>query len=548
MKLAGNNLSSIKKRSAIFNPWQAGSGLIALLVLLPLVFVARSLFFESSSAWQILLKNGLIYDYLIATGVMVVGVSILSSTIGVLLAWFVTMYQFPGKTFFTVALIFPLAIPSYISAYTYSFLTDNASLLLNAIDDLYWARKLEFIHTYLVAIFVLSLCLYPYIYVATRVAFADISTNYLENSRLLGHGLWSSFRHLVLPLARPAILGGVILVNMEVINDYGTMQYFGIPTLTSGIFLMWSNFGDLNAAVKLSAITLLVVLGLILIERKCRGKACFHNHRSHRHSPGTQVTTPISCFLALLFCSLLLTLAFIIPVSRLLLWASYSWKKFDWSYFAKLVFNSLSVAFVSSLIILIISLFLNYAVRVYPSFLSKSSLKVSLLGYCLPGAVITVSILVTSTSLDNWLMQSNFWPNLILTGTFSSLIMAYVLRYLAISIQPIEAGFKRIHTHLDEASSLLGASKLKSFFLIHLPLLKYSILGSVILLTIDILKELPITLNLSPFNFETLATATYGLAQGEERIAESAIPALLLIFIASCAIIYLRHLILKTSR
>lgn len=528
--------------------------MLAAFVAIPLAFILKTVFSDAGDGWEIV-SELLLKDYIFNTLLMLGLVGISTVLLGVVAAWVVSIYEFPGKQFFAVALMFPLAIPTYVAAYGYSFLLETGNPLLFWIREQFGPEAMSYadtVRTYTIASFVLTVALYPYVYVAARTSFADFSHSYLESSRSLGRGLWSSFLRIALPLARPAIVGGTSLVVMEVLNEYGAMQYFGISTMTTGIFLLWSNMGDLESAVRLAGIMLLIVFSLILIERSLRGRRKYHAARTSKGRGESVQTGTLAKVLCVSFCSLIFLTTFLIPVGHLLRLATKGIHKTDLDESFSLVAGSLGVAGMTACIILGASLFLAYATRLYPSLIMRFFSRVALLGYALPGAVIAVAILVTSGVADSWLRKASeqygWSPDLLFTGTMSALLIAYTVRFLAVGLQPVEAGMKRINPHIDEASASLGRSRLQSFFRLHLPLLRYPALGALIVLFVDLMKELPLTLILRPFGFNTLATRTYGLMQGEERLAEGAVPALILIGVGLISVVLLRRLILRQPR
>lgn len=527
--------------------WGTGAFCVAALVALPLWFIIQSLFQPATEGWE-LVSEFLLRDYIVNTLIMIASVGVLTTIVGVSCAWMVTAHDFPGRAILTVALMFPLAIPTYVAAYGYGFLIDMGTPLLVWVRESYGPENMALvdrIRTYTVAAFVLSSTLFPYVYIGARISFADCSQVYLESSRLLGRSTFQTFLRVGLPLARPGIIGGVTLVLMEVLNEYGAMQYFGINTFTTGIFLLWSNMEDLPSAVRLSAIMLLVVFGLILLERITRGRRQSMNQRGSRklapplHTPRR---TQMFCWAT---CTTVFLLTFIVPVVSLARMAAAGWTKVELTPLLAPVLQSIGIAGLTATLILACAFFLAYATRLLPNVFVRSCSRIALLGYALPGAVIAVAILVTSGRIDAFFADSFSRSSLLLTGTTGALVLAYLIRFLAVGLQPIEAGMKGIDHHLDEASATLGRGRIQTFFRVHMPMMTYPALGALMMLFIDLNKELPLTLILRPFGLETLATKTYGLIQAEERLAEGAVPALLLIAVGLIGVMLLRRLILK---
>ncbi len=528
-----------------------GAVLIALLVVTPLATVAGTLLKPPGEGWE-LVADLLLGDYVRGTLVMLSGVGLLTLLIGVPSAWAVTVWRFPGRRFFELALLFPMAMPTYVAAYAYGFLKDDLrDPLLIALRDRWGAGAMadaNLVFNHALAIFVLSIALYPYVYIAARVAFSGISAAYIENSRLLGHGLWYSLFHVGVPLARPAIIGGLTLVLLEVLNEYGAMQYFGINTFTTGIFLAWTNMGDADSAARLAGTAMLIVLALIVAERALRGRSRFHAHRAERAIQPCPPRSPAGALLLPVACGGLFALAFVVPLLALLKMATIGLAKIEVADTLGLVGDSLLVALGSGLCILAAALCLAYAARIFPTPTMRVLTKVSMLGYAVPGAVVAVAILATATAaagpLRAWFGFDGL-AKILFTTTPAGLMLAYMIRFLTPALAPVEAGMTRISKSMDEASLLLGRSVWGGFFRIHLPLLRLPVLGALIVLFVDILKELPLTMVLRPFNFETLATQTYGLVQAEERLAEGSVPAVILVLSGLVGVVILNRLITR---
>ena len=529
--------------------WWVGALLIALVVATPLGVVATSIFSAPGEGWE-LVSELLLADYVKGTLIMVAGVGAITLALGVGAAWTVTVWQFPGRQFFSMALMLPMAIPTYVAAYGYSFAKfEIRDPLMLWVRDTWGAAAMSeatAVFNHGLAIFVLSITLYPYVFIAARVGFAEISGAYIENSRLLGRGLWRSLFSVGLPLARPAIIGGLMLALLEVINEYGAMTHYGIETLTTGIFVSWTDLGDIDSAIRIAGVAMLVVLGLILIERALRGRAKFHAHRGAQRNLAEPTKTRAGAAGAMLACSALLFFAFALPVWKLIGLASHGWADAGLAALLKPLAGSLGVALVAGLAILTAALFLAYAARIFPTATMRLLTKVCMLGYAVPGAVVAIAMLVAVAALAGVLRE---WfgigslTHLLFTATPAGLAVAYAVRFMTPAFAPVEAGMARVSHSMDEASRLLGRSTWGTFFRVHLPLLRLPLLGALDVLFVDILKELPLTLVLRPPNIETLATQTYSLIQKEERIAEGALPALILILSGVVGVTILHRLI-----
>jgi iron(III) transport system permease protein len=394
------------------------------------------------------------------------------------------------------------------------------------------------------AIFILSISLFPYVYVICRASFMRQSSTLQEAALLLGSNRLRVFTQIALPMARPALAGGLALVGMEVLNDYGTVKYFGVDTFTSGIFRAWFSFGDINTAIYLSAILTVIVLVLIWLENIQRGSR-------HWSSNGGSTKPVIRIrpkrrsrqWLFTALCLKVLLISFILPLSQLFYWVSLTWRNVVDSEFVILIFRSFSLAIGSAVSIAAISIFLLYAIRLSPLRWTKHIARTASLGYAIPGAVIAVGIMIPMMGLDrmlNWTVSNQF--GMILSGTLFILVVAYIVRFMAVGYNAIDAGFQKTGASVNEVARSLGASPLRTLWEIDLPLIKNSIAGAVLLAFVDILKELPLTLILRPFNFNTLATKAFDMATNE-MIAESANASLVVVLTGVIPIILLNSMI-----
>lgn len=532
--------------------WWLAATTIAIVLFSPLTVILSSFFETPGEGWD-LISEHLLFEYISGTLIMIVGVGITVLFLGVGSAWIITVWDFPFKRFFSLALMMPMAIPTYVMAFAYSFVKyDIRDPFMLLIKERWGASVMSHsteVFNYGLAILILSFALYPYVYVAARVGFSEISGAYIENSRLLGRGLFRSVFSVGLPLARPAIVGGLLLALLEVMNEYGAMTFYGIETLTTGIFVSWTDLGDKDSAIRLAAIAMVFVLLIIVLERLLRGRAKFHAHRSSGNNLSTPTRTTFGALTAFFCCLLLFLFSFALPISNLIINAFRGWGK---SNVSNLVQGPLVDSFLVSSIgcvgIVAAALVLSYASRLFPSFFMKTLTKLCMLGYAVPGAVVAISILIYFSGMGNFISEYfgfSSLTSLIFTLTPAGLIIAYFVRFMTPALAPIEAGMTRINVNMDEASSMLGRSSWGSFFNIHLPLLRFPLLGAMIVLFVDILKELPLTLVLRPPNIETLATTSYGLIQKEERIVDGSFPALVLVLTGTLGVLALHLLIRK---
>lgn len=521
---------------ARFSGWNLTLAVVSLLFSIPLWVVFGSLLLPSAEVWAHLIDT-VLFDYIHNSLLLLLGVAALSLALGVVPAWLVTMYRFPLSRCLEWALLLPLAIPAYIIAYTYTGLLDAAGPLQTALRELtgwqyrdYWFPEVRSLGG---AIVMLALVLYPYIYLLARAAFIEQSVCVLEVARTLGCNGRAAFVRVALPLARPAIMVGLSLVIMEALADYGTVQYFGVSALTSGIFRTWFGLGDSLAAAQLSALLLLFVALFLYLEKRSRRRARFY-HTSSRYSRlPEQRLRGARAGLAAGACLAPLLFGFVLPACCLIGWSMEGRAALDRSYY-RLLFNSLSLAFITACCAAAIALGMAYGVRNNPHARgNRFIVRFVSLGYAIPGTVIAVGVLIPFAWFDNTLdafLSARFGVNsgLIISGTLFMLVFAYLIRFLAISIQTVEAGLGKIKPVMDEVAKTAGQGPGAIIRRIHMPMMRGSLLTALLLVFVDVLKELPATLILRPFNYNTLAVRTYELAN-EERLADAAVPALAIV-------------------
>ena len=531
-------------------PWTLGTFAIVALVLLPVASVLLGIFGESSDTWRHLAST-VLADYLGNSAILALGVGVLTLVMGVGTAWLVATCEFPGRRVLETGLILPLAMPTYIVAYTYAEVLAHTGPVQGALQLFLDPTTTAAIRTGLMslpgAVFVLSLVLYPYVYLITRASFLKQSGGILETSRILGKTGWGSFHQVALPMARPAVVAGVTLVLMEVLNEYGAVKYFGVSTFTTGIFRAWFSLGDTPSAIRLSACLLAFVFLLILAERVQRGRARF-DYGSSRFRPVAPFRLRgARAWLATAACAIPVLLGFVVPVAQLLAWATEVAPQALDRRFLVLAMNSFGLALVSALLAVAAALVIVYSVRLSPTPLLRLAARASSLGYSIPGAVIAVGVMVPFIWLDRRILEflapiTGSPVGLLLTGTVAALVFAYVVRFLAVALNPLDSGFERICGNLDETSRSLGSPPLRTLRRVNIPLLKGTLLSAGLLVFVDVLKELPLTLILRPFDFDTLATRAFQLAM-DEQVAESALPALLIVLVGLIPVILINRLI-----
>jgi iron(III) transport system permease protein len=528
---------------------------VGLVLLAPLVILGGA-FSGGSETWDHLATH-LLGTYLSNSTLLVVGVGGATLLIGLPTAWLVATCTFPGHRVLAWALVLPLAIPTYIMAFTYAELLAHAGPV-----QLFLQRgpvapeTTALLRTGLMSLpgagLMMTLVLYPYVYLISRTSFQKQSGGILESARMLGKGPWMTFFRVALPLARPGVVAGLTLVTMEVLNEYGAVKYFGVSTFTTGIFRAWFSLGDGPAAIRLSAALLLLVLLLILLERRQRGRARFDPGSSRYRPPARVPLHGWKAAAAVFVCSLPVVLGFVIPVLQLGAWTFQVRQEALDPRFVRLVLHSFSLASAAALATVVAALLIVYAVRLSPTPLLRFGARVSSLGYSIPGAVIAVGLLIPFLWLDRQLLgvgSALFGVSgmgLLLTGTVGALLFAYVVRFLAVAINPVDSGFERICGKLDETSRSLGASPLRTLLRVDLPLLRGTMAAAALLVFVDVMKELPLTLILRPFDFDTLATRAFQLAS-DEQVARSALPALLIIMVGLLPVILLSRLIARES-
>lgn len=521
---------------------------------MPVVVVLAHVFVPSGDIWQHL-STTVLPDYIRNSLLLMLGVAVGTLLIGVTAAWLTTMCQFPGRSIFEWALLLPMAMPAYIIAYTYTGMLDFAGPVQITLRGWfgwqygdYWFPQIRSLNG---AVAMLTLVLYPYVYLLSRAAFLNQSICVLDVSRTLGNGPWKTFWRVALPLARPAIIAGLSLALMETLADYGTVQFFGVSTFTTGIFRTWFGMGSAAAAAQLAAGLMVFVFALILVERYSRRKARYH-HTSRRHQDLRRFPlTGSRAFLAFIFCLFILGLGFLLPALQLLSWTIHVADTVFDAEFIRLLVNSLSLAASAAVLALILAIVMAYAQRLYPGKLVSGAVSVAGMGYAVPGAVIAVGVMIPFAWFDNSIddlarSHFNYSTGLLLSGTLVAVTFAYLTRFLAVSLQTVDSGLTRITHSMDEAGRSFGFRPLQILRQIHIPMLSASLMTALLLVFVDVLKELPATLILRPFNFNTLAVKAYELAS-DERLAEAA-PAALAIVIAGIIPVILLSKTITRSR
>ena len=529
--------------------------LVALVVALPVLTVFGFIFKPASGVWQHLAATGLA-DYVVNSLLLMIGVGVGTLLLGVSAAWVSATCEFPGRRWLEWALLLPMAIPAYIVAYTYTGLLDFSgpvqSLLRESFGWGYGDYWFPNIRSLAGAVVMLSLVLYPYVYLLARAAFLEQSVCVLEVSRTLGASPMRTFLRVALPMARPAIIAGLLLVLMETLADYGTVQYFGVSTFTTGIFRTWFGLGDPAAAAQLSALLMGFVFVLILLEHRSRRAARYHDSGARVRSLPRHQLAGWRMAVGLAVCIVPLLFGFLLPAGQLLAWSVRTAGKMLDADFLRIVTNSLALAGSAALVTLVMGLFMAYGKRLHGNVWVSGAVRTAGMGYAIPGTVIAIGVMIPFAWLDNhidaWMRaQFDFSTGLLLSGTLVALLFAYMVRFLAVALQTIEAGLARIRPGMDDAARSLGFGPMHVLRKVHVPMLRGSLLTAMLLVFVDVLKELPATLVLRPFNFNTLAVRTYELAT-DERLADAASASLAIVLVGIIPVILLSRSLSQTRR
>jgi iron(III) transport system permease protein len=532
--------------------WSAFSLLIALLVAVPVIVVFANVFVPGDGIWAHLVST-VLGDYILNTVWLMVGVGVSTLVTGVATAWLVTMCRFPGRRIFEWALLLPMAVPAYAIAYTYTGLLDFAGPVQTILRDTFGLTRADYwfpeVRSVGGAIMMMGLVLYPYVYLITRAAFLEQSVCVLEISRTLGQGPWRAFFRVALPLARPAIVTGLSLALMETLSDFGTVQFFAVDTFTTGIFRTWFGLGEPSAAAQLAAILMGFVLTVVVLERLSRGRARFH-HTTTKYRPLPRY--PLrkwEAALAFVICFAPVFFGFLLPGGLLLQWSVETADEMINAGFFVLVGNSMWIAAVSAVLAVGLALVLAYGLRLRPGKLSLATTRLAGMGYAVPGAVIAVGVLLPFSWIDNtidaWMRQTfDVSTGLILSGTFIALIFAYMVRFLAVSLNTVEASLDKVTRNLDRAARSLGKGPGATLLKVHAPIMGGSLLTAGMLVFVDVMKELPATLIMRPFNFNTLAVRAFELA-ADERLHEAASAALGIVIAGIIPVIVLSRAIAR---
>ncbi len=544
------------------SPLVVFSTLIGLLVALPVLSVGANLFAGDTGATWSHLAATVLPEYIVNSLLLSLGVGLGVAVVGVATAWLTSMTEFPGRRVFDWALLLPLAMPAYVMAYVYTDLLQFVGPVQTTLRETFGWRRGDYwfpeIRSLGGATLMFICVLYPYVYLLARTAFLERGSGTFEAARSLGLSSWQAFYRVSLPLARPAVVAGVALVLMETLADYGTVAYFSVPTFTTGIYRAWFALGDRVAAAQLAGALLTFVLCLMALERISRGQARFHE--TGRRRGERRLLCGWQAWAASAVCLAPLLLGFLLPGVLLLgLAVGEGDSEFGLRY-GVLARNSLLVAGISAVLAVLLAVLLAYGLRLaqaqhgaqgvaWGALLARAANRMVGLGYAVPGSVIAVGVLIPVTRLDHWLAAvwldvSGQSTGLLLTGGVAALIYAYLARFLAIALHTVESGLLRVTPSMDAAAKSLGCAPLEALRRVHLPLLRGSLFTAGILVFVDVMKELPATLVMRPFNFDTLATQTFTLAS-DERLAEASTAALAIVAVGLVPVFLLARQLAK---
>jgi len=532
------------------NIWYISSFLISLIVAIPIATVFTS-FFDATSNYSSIIKDTFLYNYIYDSAFLLMGVLFLTFIIGVGCAYLVSFYKFPGVNFFKWTLILSFAVPAYIYAYSLTAFFENYgtaySILKNIFGEGDYNAIIPKFDGMFGAIISISFSLFGYVYVLTRASFHYQSQNLIELGKNLGFSKKKSFFKIILPSARPAIVAGLSLVAMETLSDFGSVSFFGVSTLTTGIYNAWISFDDLTLANRLSFYLLIFILGIFILENLSRKKAKYHSPSKGGFKSKSLITlNNFQSILAFSFCLIIFFVSFLFPVLQMLYWTIIFPKHFFDLNIIELFLNTLQLVFLSCCVLISLAFISNYGNRVSKSKLLELLTTFSVSGYAIPGIILAVAFITFISWFDNNIVMF-FEINTIKSifiGSILGLVIVYFIRFYSLACNGIKSGYLKINYSIDESSYLLGYSKFKTFTNIHIPYLKNSILLIGVLIAIEIIKELPITLIMRPFNFETFATTAYIFAS-QDLLEAAAAPSLFLIIIASIFILVTSRYILK---
>ena len=534
------------------NIWLLLSLLISIFVCIPILTVFIS-FFENTSNYYEILKETFLIEYILNSLILLLSVLLFTFIIGTGTAYLVSFYKFPGSNFFKWALILSFAVPPYIYAYSLTAFFENYgtafTILKNLFGESNYNQHIPKFDGMFGAIISISFSLFAYVYILARASFLYQSQNLIELGKNLGFSKFKSFYKIILPSARPAIVAGLSLVAMETLAEFGAVDFFSINTLTTGIYNSWITFDDLAFANRISFFLLLFIFSLFIIENLSRRKAKYHFNSKGGFKQKEKIKlSRDKSILAFIFCFFVFFMSFLFPLSQMLYWTiKFPENLFDLE-IMELLLNTLYLVILSSFVLIVFSLISNYGNRVSKNNTLNILSTLSISGYAIPGVILAIAFITFIAWFDESIVKSLgfFSIKKIFIGSILGLVLVYFVRFYSLAFNGIKSGYEKINISVDESAYLLGFSKRKTFMNIHVPFLRNSLLFIIILISLEIVRELPITLILRPFNFETFATTAY-ISASEDLLEAAAVPSLFLILIASFFIIITSKYILRET-
>ena len=532
------------------NFWFLSSLLISIIVAIPIITVFSSFFEDTSNYYQIL-KDTFLFEYIFNSFTLLVCVLVLTFIFGTSTAYLVSFYKFPLSNFFKWALILSFAVPPYIYAYSLTAFFENYGTLYSILKNLFgpgnYNQYIPKFDGLFGAVLSLSFSLFAYVYILARASFLYQSQNLIDLGRSLGFSKLKSFYYLILPAARPAIVTGLSLVAMETLAEFGAVDFFSINTLTTGIYNSWITFDDLAFSNRISFFLLIFIFAIFILENLSRKKARYHSNTKGGFKQKEKIQlSGAKAFYAIFICLIIFFLSFLFPLGQMLYWTI----KFPENFFdlniLTLTLNTIYLVFLSSLVLILFSLISNYGNRVSKNKILNILSTLSISGYAIPGVILALAFITFIAWFDENIVQALGFLSIkkIFIGSIIGLVLVYFVRFYSLAFNGIKSGYEKINISVDESSYLLGYSKQKTFMNIHVPYLRNSLLFVVILISLEIIRELPITLILRPFNFETFATTAY-ISASEDLLEAAAAPSLFLILIATAFIMLTSKYILR---
>ena len=535
-----------------FNIWFLSSLLVSIFVSIPILTVFAGFFEDTSNYYQIL-KDTFLFEYISNSFILLVFVLILTFLIGTTSAYLVSFYKFPLSNFFKWALILSFAVPPYIYAYSLTAFFENYgtafTILKNLFGDANYNENIPKFDGMFGAILSISFSLYAYVFILARASFLYQPQNLIDLGKNLGFSSLKSFYKVILPAARPAIVAGLSLVAMETLAEFGAVDFFSINTLTTGIYNSWITFDDLAFANRISSFLLLFIFSLFIIENLSRKKAKYHfNARGGFKQKEKIKLYGGKSLLAFCFCFFIFFMSFLFPLFQMLYWTLKFPENLYSLQIVELLINTIYLVSLSSLVLIVFSLISNYGNRVSKNTSLNILSTLSISGYAIPGVILAVAFITFIAWFDDSIIQSLGFTSIkkVFIGSILGLVLVYFIRFYSLAFNGIKSGYEKINISVDESAYLLGYSKVKTFMNIHVPFLRNSLLFIIILISLEIIRELPITLILRPFNFETFATTAY-ISASEDLLEAAAVPSLFLILIASLFIIVSSKYILREN-